>query len=178
VRSLTAMAPANLHIRTAGTEDIAVLAALRHQVGWGTGGLEGSFLAVAEGRQVILLADVAGVSVGAVTVNLPSRWAPTLFAGHISDLLVTPPWRGRGIGSALLAAAESAVAGRGLRDVTLDVESSNAVALHLYLSRGYQRQRAIQFPWGPGYTMRKHLSSARSAARPFLSRWLGRHRQA
>lgn len=165
------MVPVGLRLRAAGERDQAILAELRHQVGWGSGGLQGSFLALREGRQVILIADVDGAPVGAVTVNLPSRWAPTLVAGHISDLLVVPAWRGRGIGKALLRGAEAAIADRGLRDATLDVEASNAIALHLYLSSGYQRQRAIQFPWGPGYTLRKRLVPIAGRG---LFRWFGR----
>lgn len=150
-----------------------VLSDLRRQVGWGAGGLEGSFLAVAEGRQVILIAEYDGGPVGAVTVNLAGRPNTAPRTGHISDLLVVPLWRRRGIGGSLLRAAEQVIRERGYTEATLDVEASNAVALHLYQRSGYRRLRTIRFPWGPGYTMRKVLDPAPDQNVFSLWRWLG-----
>lgn len=63
------------------------------------------------------------------------------FAGapncHISDIAVTPGLDGRGIGSRLLAFAESWANGRGCRFVTLSVFPANARARALYERHGY-----------------------------------------
>jgi GNAT superfamily N-acetyltransferase len=56
---------------------------------------------------------------------------------HIEDLLVKPEWRGRGIGSSLLEAAERAAAERGCARVGLNVATENVRARELYARRGY-----------------------------------------
>ena len=59
-------------------------------------------------------------------------------AGYITDLWIAPAHEGRGGGSTLLAAMESAIAGAGFREATLEVHTSNDRALRLYLHRGYR----------------------------------------
>ena len=56
---------------------------------------------------------------------------------YIEDVFVLPEWRNRGIGTALLEAAESAAAARGDRGVSLAVSTGNAAARRLYTRRGY-----------------------------------------
>lgn len=56
---------------------------------------------------------------------------------HISDIAVAPDLDGRGIGSGLLAFAESWANGRGCRFVTLSVFPANARARALYERHGY-----------------------------------------
>jgi len=56
---------------------------------------------------------------------------------HIEDLLVKPVWRGRGVGSALLEAAEQAAVKRGFARIGLSVSTSNEGARRLYARRGY-----------------------------------------
>ena len=56
---------------------------------------------------------------------------------YIEDVFVLPEWRDRGIGTALLEAAESAAAARGDRGVSLAVSTGNAAARRLYTRRGY-----------------------------------------
>lgn len=138
--------------------DLAALAALRAAVGWSVGGLEGSLQAAAAGRQSILLAEVEGHLVGAVTASFASHGGGPA-CGHISDLLVSPFWRRRGIATSLLDAAEDALRRRGLQAATLDVDAHNDAALRLYLGRGYRPLRPAQFPWGPGHTLRKVLQA-------------------
>ena len=153
----------HLRLRPAGRADLPTLVALRRAVGWGSGGLEGSLGAAAAGRQAIVLADLDGIPVGAVTVALHAGLPPG--RAHVSDLLVSPLWRRRGVGTALLQAAEEEARGRGLRECTLDVDAGNAAALELYRRAGYVHYRPAQFPWGPGYTLRKVLGAAPPAAR-------------
>ena len=148
---------AEVCIRNAGRGDLAVLIALRQSVGWSSGGIEGSFALVDAGRQAILLAEINGRVVGSVAMSFQVPASGGFRSGHISDLLVAPLWRRRGVGTALLQSAERAASDRGLTQVTLDVDASNRAALALYFGTGYTHYRPAQFPWGPGYTLRKVL---------------------
>ncbi len=57
--------------------------------------------------------------------------------GLVIELHVSPPHRRRGVGQALLRAAEDALALRGCTDVTLEYLVGNRAAAALYASRGY-----------------------------------------
>lgn len=164
---------AEVRIRSAGRDDLAALVALRQSVGWSSGGIEGSFTAMEAGRQAILLAEIDGRPVGAVAMSFQVPASGAFGRGHISDLLVAPLWRRRGIATALLRAAERAIAARGLHEATLDVDAHNRAALALYFGTGYTHHRPAQFPWGPGYTLRKVLveDGGRGAERPLLRWW-------
>ncbi len=59
---------------------------------------------------------------------------------HIFLLYVTPDHRRRGIGSALVRAAEGWAQSRGDRQIGLQVFQFNQPALHLYQGLGYQTQ--------------------------------------
>lgn len=157
-----------LEIRTATRADLGALTALRQSVGWSSGGLPGSFGAVEAGRQIVFLAVSGDRLLGAATLSLQTTGAAR--RGHISDVVVSPLWRRRGIGSALLETCEETCRQRGLGECTLDVDATNEAAIALYLGRGYRHHRPAYFPWGPGYTLRKPL--VEEAAR--TSRWLWR----
>jgi ribosomal protein S18 acetylase RimI-like enzyme len=58
--------------------------------------------------------------------------------GYIMDLFVVPEARGRGVGTALLRAAERALNRAGCRHVWLNVFAPNRAALALYRSLGYE----------------------------------------
>jgi aminoglycoside 6'-N-acetyltransferase len=51
---------------------------------------------------------------------------------------VAPEWRGRGVGTALLRAAEAWARARGVERMTLDVDAANDAALRLYERVGYR----------------------------------------
>nr|WP_255500773.1 GNAT family N-acetyltransferase [Caulobacter sp. 17J80-11] len=78
-----------------------------------------------------------------------------LIGAHVANLFVDPARQGRGIGSALLAAAEARVAG----DVTLSVFTVNPDARRLYERLGYvvEGRREISFAGAPAevWRMRK-----------------------
>ncbi|MDR2771031.1 MAG: ribosomal protein S18-alanine N-acetyltransferase, partial [Clostridiales Family XIII bacterium] len=58
--------------------------------------------------------------------------------GHITNVAVHPDFRGRGVGSAVLAALlERMRRGAGLTDFTLEVRASNAAAMRLYGKAGF-----------------------------------------
>jgi ribosomal protein S18 acetylase RimI-like enzyme len=56
---------------------------------------------------------------------------------NIHDLAVLPAWRGRGVGRALLAAAEHRARQRECCKLTLEVQESNGRALRLYEGFGF-----------------------------------------
>ena len=76
---------------------------------------------------------------------------------------VRPELQGRGIGTALMAAAEELTCTRGLRAVVLGVEDSNPRARRLYERLGYEAVAKGNFRYlgapvpNPGVWMRKEL---------------------
>jgi ribosomal protein S18 acetylase RimI-like enzyme len=59
---------------------------------------------------------------------------------YIQTLEVHPAFRGRGIGAELLIRAEESAHAAGARNIALHVDTENVAAIHLYESRGYERQ--------------------------------------
>jgi ribosomal protein S18 acetylase RimI-like enzyme len=57
---------------------------------------------------------------------------------NVHDLAVVPAFRGRGVGRALLAAAEARARSRGCAKLTLEVREDNARARALYEAHGFQ----------------------------------------
>jgi [ribosomal protein S18]-alanine N-acetyltransferase len=57
---------------------------------------------------------------------------------HINNLAVHPAWRGRGVGTRLLAGVMQAAGGMGVRRATLEVRRSNLPAQRLYAAAGFQ----------------------------------------
>jgi len=70
-----------------------------------------------------------------------ATYAQDLSRGIVENLYVRPAQRGEGVGSALLEAAEDALAERGLDAVTLEVMAANEDARRLYRRRGYEEYR-------------------------------------
>ena len=91
---------------------------------------------------VVLVAELEGVVVGFVTI-----WARYRSSepdddprehGFVSDLVVLATHRRRGIGRALLRAAESRARAAGAPLVRLSVKAGNAAARSLYASEGFE----------------------------------------
>ncbi|WP_255167283.1 GNAT family N-acetyltransferase [Natrononativus amylolyticus] len=61
--------------------------------------------------------------------------------GVLSNLYVKPPYRDRGIGSALLSAVEDALAERGADVVALEAMATNEAARRFYRRAGYEPYR-------------------------------------
>ena len=76
-----------------------------------------------------------GQIVGNVTV---SRAAPGSYRWIISNVAVAEPYRGRGIGRALMDAAVELIREWGGKVVTLQVRHNNPSAVHLYRGMGFQ----------------------------------------
>ncbi|HKY36621.1 MAG TPA: GNAT family N-acetyltransferase [Polyangiaceae bacterium] len=87
---------------------------------------------------LVLLALRAGQPVGAATCfyGFSTFYARPLLNVH--DLAVRPEFQGRGIGRALLAAAEERARARGCCKLTLEVREDNHRARKLYFERGFR----------------------------------------
>ena len=57
---------------------------------------------------------------------------------RLYSMIVKPPWRGRGVASALLKAVETSARERGTVSMRLDVRSDNRAAIALYEGAGYE----------------------------------------
>ena len=95
----------------------------------------------------ILVAEIAGRVVGfvAVQAKVPCEdqdEEPYEFA-YISDLGVLGDFRGRGIGGALLAAAEAYALDQGARWLRIGVLAGNEGAWCLYRSRGFADRQVV-----------------------------------
>jgi ribosomal protein S18 acetylase RimI-like enzyme len=92
--------------------------------------------------RIILVAEVDRAVVGTVEIRLvdpPERGSiirpiPTADLG----ISVADGWRGRGVGQALMAAAEHEARRRGARRIILDMAAANHGALRFYRRLGYR----------------------------------------
>ena len=109
---------------------------------------------IADPDREILVAVVAGDVVGMVDVTLAGEPDPGSIIRPVrtADLgiSVLDGWRRRGIGRALMAAAEQSARRRGARQLVLDMSSANADALAFYRSLGYAtHELVLRKPIGP-----------------------------
>lgn len=91
---------------------------------------------------VILVAEVGGALAGFVALQAEVRdeeldQPPGTYA-LVSDLAVTAAHRGRGIGGALLRAAEEHARRQGATELRIAVLADNAVARGLYVASGFR----------------------------------------
>ncbi|MEG3175757.1 GNAT family acetyltransferase [Sphingomonas sp. RB3P16] len=94
-------------------------------------------LALGEGNATILLARDGGTVVGSVMVGFDGH------RGWVYYLAVAPDARGRGLGRALMAAAEHWLRERGAPKVQLMVRGDNVAALGFYAALGLARQDVV-----------------------------------
>jgi GNAT superfamily N-acetyltransferase len=89
------------------------------------------------GTQVFaLLAGDPAVAVAVLTLR-PNVW----YAGPVAlldELYVVPEWRGRGLGSALLSAAETVTRERGGELLEINVDGGDTAARRFYQRHGYR----------------------------------------
>jgi GNAT superfamily N-acetyltransferase len=83
-----------------------------------------------EGRPLVLLATAGSEVVGGLFAETQLSWL------RISIMAVSPEWRSRGIGAALLSQAEREAAARGC--IHAYVDTMDYQAPRLYLAHGYQ----------------------------------------
>jgi len=87
---------------------------------------------------VLAAVDASGHGLGFTHVHTASDFFTGETHGHVSDLVVASGAEGRGVGRALMAAAEQWARGRGYRLLTLNVFEENRRARELYTRLGYQ----------------------------------------
>ena len=97
---------------------------------------------LADDARHVLVAEVDGKVVGAVDVIIVGPRDPGSIARPIRTadigISVADNWRGRGIGRALMAAAEDDARARGAEQIVLDMSAANEGALRFYHALGYR----------------------------------------
>ena len=63
--------------------------------------------------------------------------------GTVENVFVRPPHRNAGVGTALMDAAEAALAARGAEAVSLEAMAANAAGVRFYRRRGYDAHRVV-----------------------------------
>ena len=99
------------------------------------------FARCAEWDGAVFVAEEDGAVVGFVCVwaRVPPDDPSELRSyAHVSDLVVLPAWRGRGIGRALLARGETYARTRGAERLRIGVLARNEGARRLYLTSGFR----------------------------------------
>lgn len=100
--------------------------------------VEAALRAPEEGQIVLVALASDGERLGFVHVHSAVDYFTHEEHSHVSDLAITREAEGRGVGRALMEAAESWAASRGHRLLTLNVFDSNQRARRLYDRLGYQ----------------------------------------
>lgn len=127
------------------------MVAVRRAAGWTADTVAQQFRAMFEGRRDIWIAECDGYLVGTLTIEWAAEdplLADGAFTAHISNLVVHPYYRHRGIARGLLASAERAARGRNFRTMTIGVDEGNSYAREIYERRGYRWVKDLHAPWG------------------------------
>jgi ribosomal protein S18 acetylase RimI-like enzyme len=93
---------------------------------------------IKETDNVVLVAEIDGLVVGMCTVQTVVSTVEGSLAGVLEDMIVHDKFRGRGIGTSLLSAAERWADEHKLSRVQLLADTANTDALKFYESRGWQ----------------------------------------
>lgn len=92
-----------------------------------------------EGHHLMVAENASGEVVGNAWIGPDPRDATgTAESAWLYDINVFEPFRRRGYGSAILAAAENLIAGAGRSRLGLNVVGDNTAAIALYRRNGYQ----------------------------------------
>ena len=89
------------------------------------------------GTAVLVAEGADGQRLGFIHLNSTVDYFTREEVGHVSDVVVAPGGEGRGVGRALMAAAEEWARGRGYRLLTLNAFVRNTRARRLYERLGY-----------------------------------------
>jgi GNAT superfamily N-acetyltransferase len=130
-----------LIVRSAEASDSGSLTELIGQLGYGATAdqvAERRALMAAEGRHV-LVAELDGAVVGCLTTSVMRFLHRPAPVGRISMMVVDEAVRGRGIGAALVRAAEEALAAQGCYMVEVTSNTRRTEAHRFYERLGYQR---------------------------------------
>ncbi len=142
-----------MEIRRATTEDAAAIAPLLTELGFPSTAaeVETRLRGLIAADETVLVAVDAGEPIGVVSIHVtPVLHRPTS-VGRITAIVVTERARGRGIGKALVAAAESHVARRGCGLIELTSNRKLTEAHAFYERLGYERtSHRFKKPLTPG----------------------------
>ena len=132
----------DLTISLLGPQDIEPLAAAFGAIGWHKPpSLYRGYLAEQQaGGRVVLVARVQGLLAGYGTIRWESDYGPFREQGipEIVDLNVLPPFRRRGVGSALLDEAERRISERSpVAGIGVGLYADYGAAQRMYVLRGY-----------------------------------------
>ena len=94
--------------------------------------------------QAFLVAVIDGAVVGYIRLGSPLRVPENAHVVGVLGLAVAPEARGRGVATALLAAAEERARVRGARKLSLRTFSTNLHAISLYTRFGFQREGVLR----------------------------------
>jgi ribosomal protein S18 acetylase RimI-like enzyme len=90
------------------------------------------------GSTMLVAEDASGAAVGFVWLKTERDYFSDMAVGHVIDIAVTREGEGRGVGRALLAAAERWAEDAGYPWLTLHVFEGNDRARRLYEKVGYE----------------------------------------
>lgn len=110
-----------------------------------------------DGQQGLVVEDAGGALIGTVTVGGPAdlalrpgwrrcAWYLRRDTAHMNQLAVEPSRQGRGLGRALVAAAEDWARAQGLRHMALDTAEPAAELRSRYAAAGYAEVGRVQWP--------------------------------
>jgi len=99
--------------------------------------IDGALSGAAPGAEVLVAVGADGERLGFVHLHGATDFFTGEPHGHVSDIVVAPQAQGRGVGQALMAAAEAWARGRGYRLLSLHVFDGNVRAREFYARLGY-----------------------------------------
>ena len=152
--------PHDVRFRPALNEEEGAVGALRRACGWSADTVAQQFRAMRDGRREIWIAECDGYLVGTGTVEWLAddrQLADGRTSAHISNLVVHPTYRRRGIAKGLMVAVERAAQRRGCSVITIGVDRGNNYARALYERRGYTFVKDINAPWGLVHILQRRL---------------------
>ncbi len=94
--------------------------------------------------QAFLVGEIDGVVVGYIRLGSPLPLPENAHVIGVLGLAVAPEARRRGVGTALLAAAEQRARTRGARKMSLRTFSTNPAAIRLYTRFGFEREGLLR----------------------------------
>ena len=100
----------------------------------------GLFFTAGSPPQAHLVGMIDGAVVGYIRLGVPSPLPEEAHVLAVHGLAVAPEARRRGVGTALLAAAEQRARARGARKLSLRVLSTNPTAIRLYQQFGFEQE--------------------------------------
>jgi ribosomal protein S18 acetylase RimI-like enzyme len=123
-------------LRPARADDLPELLALENRLFTGDRVSRRSFRAFLHSPSAILVVAEAAGGIAGYMLVLFRRGAPL---ARLYSIAVAPEHAGRGLGTALLAAAEGAAVDRGCTRMRLEVDTRNIRAAALYPRSGYRQ---------------------------------------